>query len=107
MRNISAAGETITRLLDNLLPVGEKDATGIVFQPETKKLVNVYEDMLRQMRLDAGLGLSIVLAAVEALHGTIQVESQRGCGAAFVTLSASPVEVLGLPDDLKGAPRYS
>ena len=54
MRNISAAGETITRLLGNFLPVGEEDATGIVFQPETKKLANVCEDMLRQMRLDAG-----------------------------------------------------
>ncbi|MDP6430448.1 MAG: HAMP domain-containing sensor histidine kinase [Rhodospirillales bacterium] len=53
--------KTLTRMLDNLLLVGEEDETNIVFQPETMKLADVCQDMVRQMRLGAqkGDGLKI------------------------------------------------
>jgi len=56
--------KTITRLLDNLLLVGEEDATDIVFQPETIKLADVCQDMVRQMRLGAqdDQGLNIIFS---------------------------------------------
>jgi signal transduction histidine kinase len=53
LHDITRQVKTITRLLDNLLLVGEEDATDIVFQPEIIKLADVCEDMLRQMRLGA------------------------------------------------------
>ena len=53
LRDVTRQVKTITRLLDNLLLVGEEDATDIVFQPEAIKLADVCEDMLRQMRLGA------------------------------------------------------
>ena len=53
LHDVTRQVETITRLLDNLLLVGEEDATDIVFQPETIKLADVCQDMVRQMRLSA------------------------------------------------------
>ena len=43
-------------MLDNLLLVGEEDETNIVFRPETMKLADVCQDMVRQMRLGAEKG---------------------------------------------------
>jgi len=52
-RDVTRQVKTITRLLDNLLLVGEEDTTDIGFHPETIKLADVCEDMVRQMRLGA------------------------------------------------------
>ena len=62
----------LTRLLDNLLLVGEEDETDIVFQPETIKLADVCEDMVRQMRLGA-----------QESHG-LKIEFFGDCKTAFM-----------------------
>ena len=53
LHDVTRQVKTITRLLDNLLLVDEEGETDIVFRPETIKLTDVCEDMVRQMRLSA------------------------------------------------------
>ena len=70
LHDVTRQVKTITRLLDNLLLVGEEDATDIVFQPETIKLADVCEDMLRQMRLgtEESEDLKSVSSEIAKLH---------------------------------------
>lgn len=53
LQDVTRQVKTLTQLLDNLLLVGEEDATDIKFHPETIKLADVCQDMVRQMRLGA------------------------------------------------------
>lgn len=53
LHDVTRQVKTITRLLDNLLLVGEEDETDIEYKPEVIKLADVCEDMVRQMRLSA------------------------------------------------------
>ena len=56
LRDVTHQVKTLTRMLDNLLLVGEEDETNVAFQPETMKLADVCQDMVRQMRLGAQKG---------------------------------------------------
>ena len=53
LHDVTRQVKTITRLLDNLLLVGEEDETDIEYKPEVIKLADVCEDMVRQMRPSA------------------------------------------------------
>ena len=53
LHDVTRQVKTITRLLDNLLLVGEEDETDIEYKPEVIKLAYMCEDMVRQMRLSA------------------------------------------------------
>ncbi|MBT5037403.1 MAG: hypothetical protein HOM52_02735 [Rhodospirillaceae bacterium] len=53
LQDVMRQVKLLTQLLDNLLLVGEEDATDIQFRPETIKLADVCQDMVRQMRLGA------------------------------------------------------
>jgi signal transduction histidine kinase len=67
--------------------------TGEGFPPEVKD--RLFERFYRAQRRDGGgfgLGLAIARQAVEALRGTLEIESEQGCGTvARVTLPAARI----------------
>ncbi len=82
----------VTTLMDGRVSIAVRD-TGPGIAPEALPRVfeRFYQGDAARAGTGTGLGLSIAKALVEALHGTISLESEPGCGSAFtVTLPTAP-----------------